>query len=186
MIAAQCEIGVPVCIIAVSDGEAAYVNFPDLAAVRRAEQRAAVSKLGVKGENIIRLALPDSGISLHENRLSDEIAAHINSQTLLVAPWPSDPHPDHEASGRAARIAARITGAQLVYYLFWAWHRNSTESLRGIRLGRFEVSESLRVRRNATLACHRSQLERKDGEPILPQAYLVPARRHFETFILPA
>src|SRR6201996_5368876 len=38
MIAAQCEAGVPVFIIAVSDGEAAYQNFPDLAALRRAEQ----------------------------------------------------------------------------------------------------------------------------------------------------
>ncbi len=185
MIAAQCEVGVPVYIIAVSDGEAAYQNFPDLAAVRRSEQSAAASKLGVKSGNIIRLALPDSGISLHENLLSDMIAAHVNSHTVLVAPWPSDPHPDHEACGRAARIAARISGAQIVYYFFWAWHRNSPESLRGILLGRFELSASLRARRDAALACHGSQIERQRGEPILSQADLAPARRSFETFIIP-
>ncbi len=186
LIAAQGEIGVPVCIIAVSDGEAAYENFPDLGAIRRAEQRTAASKLGVRAENIIRLALPDSDISMHENRLSHMIAAHTNSRTLLVAPWPYDPHPDHEACGRAARTVAGITGARLVYYLFWAWHRNSIESLRGLPLRRFEVSPSLQTRRSAALACHRSQIERKDGEPILPQAYLAPARRSFETFIIPA
>ncbi len=186
IIAAQCEAGVPVSIIAVSDGEAAYENFPDLAAVRRAEQSAAASKLGVKGANIIRLGLPDSGISQHEKRLSDTIAAHIDSQTLLVAPWPSDPHPDHEACGRAARTAAGITGAQLVYYFFWTWHHNSTESLRAEPLGRFEISPSLRARRDAAIACHRSQIECEGGEPVLSQADLAPARRSFETFIIPA
>jgi LmbE family N-acetylglucosaminyl deacetylase len=186
LIAAQGEIGIKVSIIAVSDGEAAYENFPELAAVRCAEQRAAAAELGVTCENLIRFGLPDSAISLYENRLADMIAAHINSKTLLMAPWPSDPHPDHEACGRASRIAATITGAKLVYYIFWTWHRNTAESLRGMPLGRFEVSASLQARRDAALDCYRSQIERKEGEPILPQTYLAPARRSFETFIIPA
>ena len=42
--------------------------------------------------------------------------------TLVAAPWRHDGHPDHEAAGRAAAVAARRTDASLVEYPIWWWH----------------------------------------------------------------
>ena len=39
-------------------------------------------------------------------------------------------------------------------------------------------------RRAKALSCHRSQLHRREGPPILPEILLAPARRPFETFLI--
>jgi LmbE family N-acetylglucosaminyl deacetylase len=185
LIASQCRKGVPVSIIAVSDGEAAYPEYPDLAGVRRGEHREAARALGVEPMDLLRLRLPDSDISRYEDELAEQIADHLGTGTIVVAPWVRDPHPDHEACGRAAVKAARATGASIVFYLFWAWHRNTPESLFPLPLRKFPLADDLQTRRANALACHRSQLERDNGDPILPECFLAPARRSFETFIVP-
>ena len=62
-------------------------------------------------------------------------------RTLLAAPWRHDGHPDHEAVGRAAAVAARRTDARLVEYPVWMWHWGTEQDLpwpdaRGIRARR--------------------------------------------------
>jgi len=185
LIASQCRRGAPVSIIAVSDGEAAYPEYPSLASVRSGEHTDAARTLGVGPGELLRLGLPDSDISRYEDELAEQIADQIGVGTLVVAPWVRDPHPDHEACGRAALKAARATGASIVFYLFWTWHRNTPESLSSLPLRRFRVPEDLQATRATALACHRSQLEHDNGEPILPECFLAPARRSFETFIVP-
>ena len=123
LIATQRSRQIPVTLLAVTDGEAAYPDVPDLGRTRRVEQARAAEALGIAQDAIVRLGLRDSAVAESEAALADQIEACINSDTLLVAPWPRDPHPDHEACGRAAAPAASRTGATLISYFFWTWHR---------------------------------------------------------------
>ena len=184
LIATQRSRQIPVTLLAVTDGEAAYPDVPDLGRTRRMEQARAAEALGVERDAIIRLELRDSAVAESEAALADRIEACINSDTLLVAPWQRDPHPDHEACGRAAATAASRTGATLICYFFWTWHCFRPECLNGLPLRRLALSTDARSRRAKALTCHYSQLHRKDGPPILPEIFLAPARRPFETFVI--
>jgi LmbE family N-acetylglucosaminyl deacetylase len=183
LIATQRSLQIPVTL-AVTDGEAAYPDVPDLGNTRRVEQARAAEALGVARDSVIRLGLRDSAVAKYESALADRIESCIGADTLLVAPWPHDPHPDHEACGRAAATAARRTGEPLIFYFFWTWHRFSPESLNGLPLRRLALSADARSRRARALTCHRSQLHRDKGPPILPDIFLAPARRPFETFAI--
>jgi LmbE family N-acetylglucosaminyl deacetylase len=184
LIATQRSRQIPVTLLAVTDGEAAYPDVPDLGGLRRVEQAQAAEALGVSRDAVIRLGLRDSAVAKCEPALADRIESCINSDTLLVAPWAHDPHPDHEACGRAAATAARRTGATLISYFFWTWHRFNPVSLDGLSLRRLALSADARSRRAEALICHKSQLHRDGGPPILPEIFLAPARRPFETFAI--
>ena len=182
LIATQRLRGTPVKLLAVTDGEAAYTDVPDLGRKRRAEQLDAADALGMARDCVVHLALRDSGVAESESLLADRIEACVTSETLLVAPWARDPHPDHEACGRAAAVAASRTGAKLISYFFWTWHWFTLECLKGLPLRRLVLSDDARLRRERALACHRSQLHRDGEPPVLPEILLAPARRAFETF----
>lgn len=184
LIAMQRMRGIPVKLLAVTDGEAAYPDVSDLGERRRIEQTEAAEALGLTPDAIIHLGLRDSAVADSEDTLTDRIAAYLDSHTLLVAPWARDPHPDHEACGRAAAAAANRTGATLISYLFWTWHHFRPERLTGLPLRRLPLSADARTRRARALACHRSQLHRDGGPPILEEILLAPARRPFETFVI--
>jgi LmbE family N-acetylglucosaminyl deacetylase len=184
LIATQRSSQIPVTLLSVTDGEAAYPDRPALGATRRLEQILAADALGLPRETLLHLALPDSAVTQAESALADRIEACVDSDTLLVAPWPLDPHPDHEACGRAAAKAARHTGARFICYFFWTWHRCRPECLSGLPLGRLVLSADARARRARALGCHFSQLYRDEGPPILPEVLLAPARRPFETFVI--
>jgi LmbE family N-acetylglucosaminyl deacetylase len=184
LIATQRSREIPVTLLAVTDGEAAYPGVPDLGSTRRVEQARAAEALGVARDAVIRLGLRDSAVAKCEPALADRIESCIGADTLLVAPWSRDPHPDHEACGRAAATAARRTGATLLFYFFWTWHHFRPESLNGLSLRRLALSADARARRARALTCHRSQLHRDEGPPILPEIFLAPARRPFETFAI--
>jgi len=180
LIAWQAQCGVPVTVAAVTDGEAAYANSPGLAKIRRAEQELAVQALGARG-SLVRLEMPDSAVAAREADLEERLRPLIASETLVIAPWRNDWHPDHEACARVAGKLCQETGAQLVSYLFWTWHRRTPEIFGGVALHRFELSAELAAAKRAALACHVSQLAQDD--PILPRLLLAPALRTFETYV---
>jgi LmbE family N-acetylglucosaminyl deacetylase len=184
LIAAQRRRGIPVLIVAVTDGEAAYPDTPFLGPLRRIEQQWALAELGVDAGAIMRLRFPDSAVSQREAELITVLQSLVTRDTQLIAPWRHDPHPDHEACGRAAEQVARDTGALLVSYFFWTWHHHVSESLATLPLRRFELDPDLQAAKAAALAQHQSQLARPDGSPVLPEELLSPARRPFETFLL--
>jgi len=184
LIAMQRRRGVDVKVVAVTDGEAAYRDSTGLGELRSSEQTAALAALGVPGDGIIRMGLRDSKVSPSVDVLIDRLRPYLRPKTLLVAPWSRDPHPDHEACGRAAQMLARISGITLVSYVFWAWHHMSVASLTALPLYRLELDSRVRAAREAALSCHRSQLAWKTENPILPESLLYPARRQFETFII--
>src|SRR6202046_1738780 len=97
LIATQRSRQIPVTLLAVTDGEAAYPDVSDLGRTRRVEQTRAAEVLGIAEDAIIHFGLPDSAVAESELALTDRIEGSIDSDTLLVAPWQRDPHPDHEA-----------------------------------------------------------------------------------------
>ena len=119
----------------------------------------------------------------YEHRITDRLCEILNPDITLVAPWSLDPHPDHEACGRAAAHAAEMSGCRLVSYFFWAWHRFTPDAIPALALRRFELDAELYAARASALAEYRSQLKWETG-PILPDSLLAPARRSFETFLV--
>jgi LmbE family N-acetylglucosaminyl deacetylase len=191
LIATQRRRDIPVKIIAVTNGEAAYADAAGLGDIRRLEQDSAVAELGVDpfgvgAVGIVRLNLPDSNVSAFEEQLTDCLRPFVQPGTLVVAPWSGDPHPDHEACGRVAEKLTASPDVTLISYLFWAWHRNPVESLTILPLCRLELDDQIQGARTRALSRHRSQLEWKTDSPVLPDHLLEPARRAFETFILHA
>ena len=184
LIAFQRRRGVPVTIVAVTNGEAAYSDAVRLGDIRRIEQQSALAELGVEASDIFRTDLADGNVTAFEDELMDFVHPLMRRRTLLVAPWSLDPHPDHEACGRAAERLAKARDVSLVSYVFWAWHRTRVESLAVLPLHRLELDDRLQAARAAALSHHRSQLEWETGSPILPDSLLDPARRPFETFII--
>lgn len=122
------ESGVRVQIVSASDGGAAHPNVSllqrfQLERMRRSELHCAAGVMGVHAP--ICLGLPDGQIAEHEERLADlvtEILATKPPGTWCAATWRGDGHPDHEAVGRAAAVAAERTGARLMEYPVWMWH----------------------------------------------------------------
>jgi LmbE family N-acetylglucosaminyl deacetylase len=186
LIAYQRRRGIPVVVVAVTDGEAAYGNSPGLGDLRREEQNRALAELGVDSCRIVRLGLPDSAVTGCEAELTNLLLPLVERDTLVLAPWSLDPHPDHEASGRAAEVTAGRRGAALVSYVFWTWHHRTAKDLDGLPLVRFVLDEQIQSARAAAIAHYHSQLVHSGGTPILPDLLLSPARRSFESFILHA
>jgi len=174
---------IEVTIIAVTDGENAYADDVDIRSTRQREQNAALARLGVPCSSIHRLHLADSAVTDSEEALTNLLLPYISASTHVLAPWPHDFHPDHEACGRAAQRAASLHGALLTSYLFWTWHRAPIDLLDGVPLVSLALSAcELRAKLEA-LRCHQSQLHHGDGQPILPDYLLGPALRSFEVYI---
>lgn len=184
LLAAQSRRTLPIHVIAATNGESAYDDFDNLAEVRRAEQERALAKVGVESKDIVRLNLPDGAVASHEVDLTLELTNSLDRDTLLVAPWEYDSHPDHEACGRAAAFAAGVSGAQRVSYFFWMWHHSRPETLSGTQPVRFDLDDDLQSAKESALNEYKSQLWRDSGAPILPEPLLAPARRPFETFLI--
>jgi len=183
MISAMRSDGQDVVVAAVTDGENAYKDAGSLGEVRAVEQRNALEVLGVSPAQTIRLKLPDSDVATHEQALVASLLSFATSRTHMIAPWPADFHPDHEACGRAAQTVARQTGARLSFYFFWTWHRGTIDVLKGENLRKFPLSAAAIRAKAEALHCHASQLHRDAGEPILPERLLAPARRPFEVYL---
>jgi LmbE family N-acetylglucosaminyl deacetylase len=185
LISTLVSTGVPVQVIAVTDGERAYGNQPeaDLAEVRRAEQTAALQQLGIKSSDIVRLGLTDSHVANEQKSLLQQLLPLVSKDTQVLAPWTGDFHPDHEACGRAAREVARLTGAALTFYFFWTWHRGKPSLIQGMPLRSLPLSPLQQQAKHAAIGQHRSQLMHLSGEPILPDQLLWPTRRSTEIFL---
>jgi LmbE family N-acetylglucosaminyl deacetylase len=184
LIAAQRAKGVDVTVVAVTDGEHAYIENEGLAALRRKEQTCALARLGLPQHKIIRFGLVDSGVAAQESDLVARLRPLITAETQVFAPWVGDFHPDHEACARAAEAVVQDAGAVLISYFFWTWHRGTVTSLDGLTLRKFALSEEMMAAKWEGLACHASQLKHAPEPEILPANLLWPARTPFEVFAL--
>jgi LmbE family N-acetylglucosaminyl deacetylase len=177
--------GARVTVIAVTDGENAYPDMPNLADSRQREQTQALARLGVSEVDVHRLRLPDSGVEQYEDQLVQALLEIATEGRYLVAPWRGDFHPDHEACGRAAEGVSKALGIPLFSYFFWTWHRGELRVLDGLNLAIFPLSEEGLIAKREALHCHQSQLHHESGHPILPNHLLEPVERPYEVFLLP-
>lgn len=184
LIAAQRARGVAVKVAAVTDGERAYGETPGLASLRQEEQARALEQLSVPCEQITRLRLPDGNVASFEAELEGQLSPMVSRETLVVTTWRGDRHPDHEACGRVAKRLATQTGATLCSYFFWIWHWGTTDEFRALKAHKFMLGDDLLRAKSEALLCHRSQLYRENGGPVLPELLLGPARRPFEVFLV--
>jgi LmbE family N-acetylglucosaminyl deacetylase len=184
LIAFQRSRGVEVRVVAVTDGEKAYGETPGLAEQREEEQAKALERLSVAREQITRLRLPDGNVAGFEAELERRLSPMISHETLVVTTWRGDRHPDHEACGRVAERLAKRAGATLCSYLFWIWHWGTTDEFRPLAARRFVLDSELLRAKSEALLCHKTQLQREGGQPVLPELLLQPARRSFETFVI--
>ena len=121
-----------------TSGEACFDHVgtrPDgLAAERLVEWRNALAALDVEAGDTY--GLPDGGLEAAEDALEAAVTrtlaeradlrtelgaqpAALSDRTVLLAPHPGDPHPDHRTVGRATgRVAARL-GLPVWFFPFW-------------------------------------------------------------------
>jgi LmbE family N-acetylglucosaminyl deacetylase len=172
-VAALAASGVRVRVVVASDGGASY---PDATAEqrdqleqdRRAELHDATEVLGVDAP--LFLGLPDGELTDHESRLADQISELVHAGTWCAATWRGDGHPDHEAVGRAAAVAAERTGAVLLEYPVWMWHWAfpGDDAVPWDRAHAMPLTDNAVERKAAAARCYRSQYAAPDGAPVLP------------------
>ncbi|MGB7818988.1 MAG: class I SAM-dependent methyltransferase, partial [Ornithinibacter sp.] len=104
-----------------------------------------------------RLGLPDGALTAVEERLLDVLAERCGPDTLVVAPWSADGHPDHDALGRAASGAAARSGATVAYYPVWLWHWGHPDDLPWEAVHAVELTSPDLARRAAAVDEYPSQ-----------------------------
>lgn len=184
LLAALASRGNSITVVAITDGGAAYVAEGDtkLAGIRRNEQIAALARLGIAQNDIVRLSVPDRRVHEHEAFLTGRLRNLIlaaGTNVTLIAPWRSDFHSDHEAAGRVAERAAEDFGISLLRWFWWTWHRRDTTDLAVLSLKRFPLETRVLQQKRDAIAEHRSQL---GEDAILPDSILIPAYRDFEVY----
>ena len=170
--------GIDVHTVVASDGGAAWSDLSldeqhRLEEARRRESRYAATLLGVPQPTF--LGLPDGGLAAHERDLADaltDILAERAAGTWCAATWRGDGHPDHEAVGRAAAVAARRSGAVLLEYPVWMWHwaRPADADVPWDRAARMASNSLAAQRKQRALTAFRTQFESHsaDRAAILP------------------
>jgi LmbE family N-acetylglucosaminyl deacetylase len=181
--------GMPVEIIAVTDGERSHPEPDfDLRAERAAETAEALSRLGL-GQSVRRLGIPDGEVAGHVDILTRAVAQSLRPGDLCVAPWVGDGHPDHDACGRVALAAAAATGARLLGFLVWAWHWADPEGidLPWVRCRRVALPRRVAARKRWSTGAFASQTRpTRAGDrnsAVLPPSVLHRFYRPFEVFV---
>jgi len=176
-------------IVAVTDGEASHpkstvYSQAELAALRRRESGAALSRLGLPQARVHRLGQPDGGID--EDAVATALTAWLYPGRWCLATWRGDGHPDHEAVGRAAARACQDTGARLLEYPVWTWHwsRPGDPRIPWRRARVVPLADAARAAKSAAIEAFRSQIAPIGPDPadaaILPDTTLARFRRPFE------
>ncbi|WP_099023915.1 PIG-L deacetylase family protein [Mycolicibacterium palauense] len=172
--------GVPVQVVSVSDGGGAVPGLSDagrlrLEHTRRSELDAATTVLGVAPP--VRLGFPDGRLAEFESAIAERVAAQLDRAgpgVWCAATWRGDGHPDHEAVGRAAAVAAGRCAAVFVEYPVWMWHwaRPGDAAVPWERAFQVPLDERARIRKQRAAQCFPSQFgPGRDGSaPTIPSA----------------
>jgi LmbE family N-acetylglucosaminyl deacetylase len=171
--------------VALTDGEASHPHEGAAIGARRvAETTAALAALGARQAEVIRLALPDSGLTAYEDEVTVRLRQLTAGFDVCLAPWDSDAHPDHEVAGRAAR-AARM-GEATLWYPVWMWHwaRPDDHRVPWHAAVRAPLPRSAAARKHRAISCFASQLEDRTPRigPVLPAGIVAHFTRDTEVF----
>ncbi len=175
--------GLPVTIVSVTDGEAADIERPSLAVIRREELQQALRKLSPVHVVVKRLGIPDGRVQEHTNRLRNALDSYADPSGTLVVPFECDGHPDHDAVGKTGIELAVANGIPIVRYPIWTWHHANPGALAGLSWKRFRLSTEAQRAKVHAIQCFESQLRPPHGPPIVPPHVLPYFSRSFEAFI---
>lgn len=168
----------PVTAVTLTAGEACLdevgIEQPGLAELRLGEWRDAVALLGAQvGPHAL---CPDGAVGAHADEMAAVLSAELEPGDVVLAPWRHDPHPDHEAAGRAAALAARERGATLLEYPVWMpyWMAPDVVALTGASWAVVVTGTEAEAARDAALAAYVSQRTplRADLGPVVPHLLL--------------
>lgn len=132
LVARLAALGAEVEVLLCTAGEGSHPDSPttspaELAQARLAEFDAAVAALGLKGKWRF-LGLPDRGLASQADAIAMAVrdaAARLSGRPdrlVVIAPFRSDGHADHDALGAVAADVARQDGHALLEYPIWYWH----------------------------------------------------------------
>ena len=181
-------------VVIVTDGSAGYpaatpAQRRDLARTRRKETWAAIRQLCRNGAQPVFFDIPDGEVVAHEDEVAERIAAVLPSEGLVLAPWPDDPHPDHEAVGRAARLATARAQVELWQYPIWMRHSMQPDDPRvdASELTVVCLSAAERQAKRRAVEAHVSQLHSPfpGFGPVLPDHVLELFADGLEPFFVP-
>jgi LmbE family N-acetylglucosaminyl deacetylase len=187
-------------VVVLTDGAGSHpgsATYPAarLRALREAETLDAVRQLGLAPDRVVFLGEPDTRAP-RDNAGLDAVAVRLcalverHRCTALLASWEHDPHCDHLAADRAARLAAARAEVPHWSYPVWGWTLRDDVALPDAAVvgGRLDVRAHLDARRRA-VAAHRSQhgqVVRDDpGGFVLPRALLHHFEGPWEVFLRP-
>jgi len=176
-------------LIAVTDGEASHpgANPAAIARTRVQESAAALQVLGVPDIEVNRLRLPDAGLAAHEDELAARLSEQCAGFSICLAPWDADAHADHEATGRAARRAARELHQDVFTYPIWMWHwaKPADPRVPWHQACQIALSPAVATRKRAAIGAFISQLtsrEHAEG-PVLPAGIIAHFTRRLEVLL---
>jgi LmbE family N-acetylglucosaminyl deacetylase len=184
LIHAAVQSGRHVNVLSVTNGEAAYPNWKGLASIRRREVSDALNVLAPHAVGHDFLGIPDGQVDAHQGTLFDAIDQRLSFDTLLVAPYEHDGHPDHDATGVVCCEVARLRNATLWRYPIWSWHHRSPQHFSDKRWGRYRLDSGALAAKKRAMACFASQLQPWGREPIVPAHVLDYFTRSYEAFLL--
>lgn len=188
---AAAQAGLPVHLLAVTDGEACYPGDAHWTPERLRRQRPgeverALRELGVQAQ-VQRLGIADGQVSADSDRLERALRARLQPGDLVLAPWEQDGHPDHDATGRAAHATSTAPGMRLLRYPVWAWHwlvpGDAQPPFEAVRL---PLPPEAVARKQRAIACFESQLGTSlppAPAPILPSHVVERFHRPFEVYL---
>lgn len=198
LIAASAAAGIPVFVHVLTDGRHSHPGSrawpPQRIAERReAEARRAGAHLGLAPEALHFEREPDGSL-LFDWAVANRIAARIAAQAsrwpapVIVAPWRSDPHPDHMAASVIADLVEKACpGAKGLRFLVWAKEVRAVIAEATKRGGavRFPISSYRKHKRRAVRA-YRSQSGQliKDTARARSLPSLSPFLGRYETYLL--
>lgn len=160
----------PVTFVTVTDGEASHPGSPhlspcDLRVRRPDELLRALNVLGFDAPDVRRLGLPDGGVREAFSTLTDALRPLVAEADLVLAPFESDGHPDHDAVGAAA---VALCGDQTVLWRFpiwtWAWTQPGEQDWLP-RVRRLDCTSTARVRKRQAIATFETQVEPLSPHP---------------------
>ncbi len=172
---------IEVQVVTATNGEGSHRHWPGLAAVRRAEQVEALRSLGVSAEPIF-LDLPDGAVSDHVGDLETALAELVAGADVVVAPWASDGHADHDAVGQVAVEVGSRMGVTVLAHPVWAWQWATLDELEGPPWKRWDLPPAARRAKADALARHRSQTSEVHGPAVLGGEVLARAGRSWEVY----
>jgi LmbE family N-acetylglucosaminyl deacetylase len=185
VIAALAARGARLRLVALTDGEASHPHQRDSIGPRRAAETAtALAALGARHAEVIRLALPDSGLAAHEHDITARLRDLVQGFAACLAPWDQDAHPDHEVAGRAARAARGSEGALCYPVWMWHWARPGDPQIPWHTAVRVPLPRSMVTRKRRAISCCASQLkDRGPGlGPVLSAGVVAHFIRNMEVF----